>query len=115
MHRTAIVQALALLAFAACESESPTGPYWEEHISLVSSVSLPDTAIVGVEFLVFINTCGGFENSYMGEDVVTAIDGGFLITPYDWERYGLTDKCQHIVHARKCQDIVHASQMSVLL
>jgi len=82
-----IASAVTLLILGACESESPTRPYWEEHISWVFSVSLPDTAYVGVEFSVVISAYGGFENSRVGDDVVTPISGGFQITPYDWEYY----------------------------
>ena len=95
MSRLKLVAAFALLV--GCATKSPVGPDMEQHISWVASVSLPDTATIGVEFQVLIHTYGGYNNSYKGEDLVTPIEGGFQITPYDWERVGLFMKNRALV------------------
>ena len=89
MTRAAAILAIGSLVIVACASESPTGPHWEEQISHVSWVSLPDTAKVGVPFLVRIGTFGFMDESHQGRDVVTPTNYGYLITTYDWHLLGL--------------------------
>jgi len=90
-----------ILVVSACGVSDPERPYWEEHISWVSSVVVPDTVSIGIEFDVVINAYGGDGYSRVSREKTYPFDNGVIITPYDWEYYpegGKYKALQGLVH-----------------
>jgi len=103
MTRRLICLITAILLFVSCTRKSPTGPHWEEWIANVISVSMPDSANIGVQFLVRIETVGMCDRIQPSRDVVRRIDGGYRVVPYDLHEVGGWidvrgyEWCEHII------------------